>query len=108
MTSRTARDSALDFARAIALVGMVLGHTLHAVLTDEARATGLTAFYWRTRALTGPLFLMLAGWVLVLSLRRLSTRGPLFSPSLVLRLGWLLVVGSVLNWPCGEGELLLH
>lgn len=106
MTSRTGRDSALDFARALAVIGMVFGHTLHAVLTDEARATGITAFYWRTRALTGPLFLLLAGWVLVLAMQRVADR-PLFSKPMVTRLLLLLAVGSVLNWPCGSGEALL-
>lgn len=86
---------------------MVLGHSLHAVLTQEARGDGITALYWRTRALTGPLFLLLAGWVLVLVMRRTVQQRSLFSSTTLGRLGLLLLIGSVLNWPCGETHLLL-
>jgi uncharacterized membrane protein len=55
------RLPSLELARTLAVVTMVLGHTLDALLSHPARATPLISAYWPLRGLTAPLFLTLSG-----------------------------------------------
>jgi uncharacterized membrane protein len=59
---------ALDVARAFGLVAMVFGHTCDALLSAEARAGPLVGVYWQARGLAAPLFMMVSGWAVALSI----------------------------------------
>jgi uncharacterized membrane protein len=89
----------LDRARAVAVIAMVMGHTLDAVLSDAARdGTGMLA-YWSMRAVTAPLFLFVAGWAFATTVQRTGAQGPSvlrrYGPRVGLLLGW----GYLLRWP---------
>ncbi|PTL84809.1 heparan-alpha-glucosaminide N-acetyltransferase domain-containing protein [Vitiosangium sp. GDMCC 1.1324] len=93
------RNTGLDRARAVAVIAMVMGHTLDAVLTDEARdGTGMLA-YWSMRAVTAPLFLFVAGWAFATTVQRTGAWGPGVLRRYVPRVGLLLGWGYLLRWP---------
>ena len=97
--ARGARDTGLDRARAVAVVAMVMGHTLDAVLSDEARlGTGVQA-YWSLRAITAPLFLFVAGWAIATTVQRTGAQGLGLLRRYAPRAGLLLCWGYVLRWP---------
>lgn len=97
--SPPSRSAALDAARALAVLAMVLGHTADALLSTAARATPLFATYSTFRGMTAPLFFFVSGWAI-------ATRGqrqPL-GPREVLRLHglralFLVAMSLVLRWP---------
>jgi acyltransferase len=75
---------------------MVFGHTLDLTLEDRIRDLPLVGLYWSFRGLTAPLFLVVAGWALVASLRSTDTETVgrrLRRAALVLSLGY------GLHWP---------
>src|SRR5688572_7118933 len=69
------RSAALDAVRAVAVIAMVMGHTLDATLSPEARALPALQVYWMFRGVTAPLFLCVAGWALSGGLARAVGRG---------------------------------
>ena len=107
------RDPWLDAVRGAAVVAMVFGHTLDLTLEDRVRDLPLVTLYWSFRGLTAPLFLVVAGWALVSSLRAADTEAlgrRLRRAALVLALGY------GLHWPglsaaqamASEGRLWPH
>lgn len=89
----------LDRARAVAVIAMVMGHSLDAVLTDAARdGTGMLA-YWSMRAVTAPLFLFVAGWAFATTVQRTGIRGSRVLRRYLPRVGLLLFWGYLLRWP---------
>ena len=99
--------------RGVSVLAMVFGHTLDLTLDDGLRDAPLVTLYWSFRGLTAPLFLVVAGWALVASLRsaHADTLGRrLRRAALVLALGYLL------HWPglsaartmAAEGTLWPH
>ncbi|WP_434385618.1 acyltransferase family protein [Melittangium boletus] len=104
MTSQPApvaapRDHGLDRARAVAVIAMVMGHTLDAVLKDTARQTTGMLVYWSFRAVTAPLFLFVAGWAFATTVRRTGLGGPRLLRRYLPRVGLLLFWGYFLRWP---------
>jgi uncharacterized membrane protein len=93
------RIVALDAARALGVVAMVLGHTLDAVLAPEVRLTPAVALYWKARGLTAPLFLVVAGWAVTVAIRRGRARGIDVPLGRLPRVLLLLGVGYGLRWP---------
>jgi acyltransferase len=89
----------LDRARAVAVVAMVMGHTLDAVLSDEARMGGGMLAYWSLRAITAPLFLFVAGWAFATTVQRTGARGASVPRRYLPRVGLLLGWGYLLRWP---------
>jgi acyltransferase len=89
----------LDRARAVAVIAMVIGHTLDAVLSDEARAGGGMLAYWSLRAITAPLFLFVAGWAFATTVLRTGARGASVLRRYLPRVGLLLGWGYLLRWP---------
>ncbi len=93
--SRPVRVLGLDAARALAVLAMIFGHTMDAVLSSAARAEPWVRNYWSFRAFTAPLFLFVSGWVVLMLLtrRQLVGREVLrrFGPRvlLLLALGYL-------------------
>jgi peptidoglycan/LPS O-acetylase OafA/YrhL len=92
---------------------MVFGHTLDLTLLDEVREHPLVGLYWSFRGLTAPLFLVVAGWALVASLR--STGRDAVGRRLR-RAALVLALGYGLHWPglsaaqamASEGTLWPH
>ncbi|WNG22902.1 acyltransferase [Cystobacter fuscus] len=103
----TPRNTGLDRARAVAVIAMVMGHTLDAVLSDTARqSTGMLA-YWSLRAITAPLFLFVAGWAFATTVQRTGAHGLPVWRRYLPRVGLLLFWGYVLRWPGWALEGLL-
>jgi acyltransferase len=103
----TPRNTGLDRARAVAVIAMVMGHTLDAVLSDTARqSTGMLA-YWSLRAVTAPLFLFVAGWAFATTVQRTGAWGWALWRRYLPRVGLLLLWGYVLRWPGWALEGLL-
>jgi uncharacterized membrane protein len=89
----------LDRARAVAVIAMVMGHTLDAVLSDAAREGPGMLAYWSMRAVTAPLFLFVAGWAFATTVQRTGAQGPGVLRRYVPRVGLLLGWGYLLRWP---------
>jgi uncharacterized membrane protein len=89
----------LDRARAVAVIAMVMGHTLDAVLSDEARVGAGMQAYWSLRAITAPLFLFVAGWAFATTVQRTGARGASVLGRYLPRVGLLFGWGYLLRWP---------
>lgn len=89
----------LDLARALAVLAMVAGHTIDAVLSDAARAQPGMALYWHFRTFTAPMFLVVAGWVLVGSTARHGLTGKALVARYARRAALLVGWGLFLRWP---------
>ena len=97
--TRLPRLAALDAARALGVLAMVMGHTLDAVLSDAARQTPLMARYWQARGFTAPLFLLVSGWAVTLAISRSGATGWAVPRGRLRRVLLLLVIGYGLRWP---------
>lgn len=104
---RRPRLPALDAARALGVVAMVVGHTLDALLSPAARLQPAMVAYWKARGLTAPLFLLVAGWAVTVAIRRGRARGLAIVRARLPRVLLLLAVGVALRWP-GWGEAALR
>ncbi|HEU4385940.1 MAG TPA: acyltransferase family protein [Anaeromyxobacteraceae bacterium] len=100
------RIAALDLARALAVVLMVVGHTLDAVLSPAARTDPPVALYWSARGVTAPLFLIVSGWALAAATQGRAVRGFGVLRGRLPRVLLLLALGYALRWP-GWGIALL-
>jgi uncharacterized membrane protein len=103
-----ARIPALDAARALAVVAMVLGHTLDALLAPSVRAEPLVAAYWMARGFTAPLFMLVSGWAVTVAIARSGARGLEVPRSRLPRVLLLLSLGYALRWPGWGVPLLLQ
>lgn len=99
------RSVFIDLARAVALLMMLQGHTLHVVLASDARA-GTVFYLWSfLRGLTSCTFLLLSGFVFTVATQRhwteyLSSRaavGRRFR-----RFGFFLLLGYALHFPMAK------
>lgn len=61
MQRRLERIQFLDFMRGFAVIVMIVGHSIDAVLSNEARESGLFALYTFCRGFTAPMFLFVSG-----------------------------------------------
>ncbi len=111
---REPRHPALDAARGFAVVAMVLGHTLDALLAPAVRAHPWVQHYWALRGLTAPLFLLVSGWAVVAALGGRANAESETYGRRVRRALLLLFLGYLLKWPgvelvraLGWGEPLL-
>jgi acyltransferase len=96
---RRPRLAALDAARALGVVAMVVGHTLDALLSPAARIHPAAIAYWKARGLTAPLFLLVSGWAVTVAIRRAPARGLAVVRQRLPRVLLLLLVGTALRWP---------
>lgn len=99
---RPPRHPALDAARGFAVVAMVLGHTLHALLSPTARADEWVQRYWELRGVTAPLFLLVSGWALVAALDPRPGAARATYGRRVRRALLLIFLGYLLHWPGWE------
>jgi uncharacterized membrane protein len=102
------RLPALDAARTLGVVAMVVGHALDALLSPAARAGPGVALYWQARGFTAPLFLVVAGWALAAAATRPGLRGPSALLSRLPRVALLAGLGLALRWPGWAREGILH
>ncbi|MFY2560790.1 acyltransferase family protein [Corallococcus terminator] len=96
---QSTRHPGLDGARGLAVLAMVLGHTLDALLSPEARQLPWVQHYWTFRGITAPLFLLVSGWAVIAALgtkpnAARDTLGRRIRRSLL-----LLFLGYFLHWP---------
>lgn len=114
--ARRARVPALDAARAFAVVAMVLGHTLDALLAPAVRAEPLVALYWVARGFTAPLFMAVSGWAVTVAVSRAPDRGLEVVRARLPRVVLLFALGYALRWPgwglpllrAGDGAVWAH
>ena len=96
------RLESLDVLRGIAVVVMVLGHSVDSVLSPAVRATDMFRVYDAVRGFTAPLFLFISGMAFMVATERrweeYRTPGPLVARRLG-RILFLLVVGYALHLP---------
>jgi uncharacterized membrane protein len=110
------RLAALDAARALGVLAMVMGHTLDAVLSPAARQTPSMVQYWHVRGFTAPLFLLVSGWAVTLAISRSGARGWAVPLGRLRRVVLLLAIGYALRWPgwaqerlfAGDREIWAH
>ncbi|MEO0095157.1 MAG: acyltransferase family protein [candidate division WOR-3 bacterium] len=90
----------LDLLKAYAVIMMIQGHTLDAVLNPEARQTGLYQFMYILRGLTAPAFLIASGCGLAFSIcrKRNLKRHEIFKQR-ILRIFPILIAGYFLHLP---------
>ncbi|WP_233577370.1 acyltransferase family protein [Citreicoccus inhibens] len=98
-TFRQTRHPALDGARGLAVLAMVMGHALDALLSPAVRDTPWVQRYWELRGITAPLFLVVSGWAVVMALgtkpgAARESFGRRFRRALL-----LLFLGYFLHWP---------
>ncbi len=103
-TPRPSRVVALDVARGVGVIAMVVGHSYDALLSATARATPLVAEYWKLRGLTAPLFLLVAGWAGTLSILRVAPDGVECIRRKLPRIALLLGLGYALRIPAWNWE----
>jgi peptidoglycan/LPS O-acetylase OafA/YrhL len=83
----------------LAVVAMVLGHTLDALLAPEVRAHPWVQRYWELRGITAPLFLLVAGFAVVAALGTgKQSAGESFGRR-ARRAALLLFLGYFVHWP---------
>jgi uncharacterized membrane protein len=111
MQRSSQRLESLDVLRGIAVVIMVLGHSVDAVLSPAVRATDMFRVYDAVRGFTAPLFLFISGLAFMVATERrweeYRTPGPLVAKRLG-RIFVLLVVGYALHLPYFSFEKVVH
>lgn len=107
MTERSSRVHLVDVLRLVALLQMVNGHTLDAVLLPEVREASWFGTYNFARGLVSVAFMLASGVAFHLTrIRRLPTEGPLVEDAAsrrarVRRMIELIVIGYLLRFPLG-------
>ncbi|MBS1537811.1 MAG: acyltransferase [Bacteroidetes bacterium] len=95
-TSKSSRLFILDLARCIAMIMMVQGHTIDALVHPQFLNTA--EFPWNIwnffRGLTAPIFLMVSGAVHVFAMKPDST-GRMGEETMIRRIRWALILLSV-------------
>lgn len=107
----TRRVQFIDIMRGVAVIIMVMGHSIDSVLSTEARATEAFRFYDAVRGFTAPMFLFVSGFAFTIVTERKWGEYKTFSSSLRKRL-WkmllLLTIGYALHLPYFSFPKLLH
>lgn len=101
----------LDIMRGVAVVVMVLGHSIDAVLSVDARTTEAFRLYDAVRGFTAPIFLFVAGCAFTIITERRWEEYRTFSRSLrnrLLKIIVLVIVGYALHLPYFSLHKLLH
>lgn len=101
----------LDVMRGFAVIVMVMGHSIDAVLSRELRATDWFRFYDTFRGFTAPMFLFVSGFAYaVATLKRWDDfrtfSAPLFKR--LRRIGLLFLIGYALHFPYFSFGRIVH
>jgi acyltransferase len=111
MSAGSQRIAFLDIMRGVAVVVMVVGHSIDAVLSREVRASELFQLYDAVRGFTAPIFLFVAGFAFSVSSEKrwadLHSLGRPVTRRLSRFLG-LLAIGYALHIPFFSLDKLLH
>lgn len=102
MEQKTGRIHFLDVMRGVAVVVMVIGHSIDSVLSVDARTTEAFRLYDAVRGFTAPIFLFVAGFAFaVVTVRKWELYHTWSKPfrSRVTKVFLLLVVGYALHLP---------
>jgi acyltransferase len=105
------RISSLDFMRGFAVIVMVMGHSIDAVLSQSVRATEAFRLYDAVRGFTAPMFLFISGFAFaVVALRRWNDYAAFgaMTRKRITRLLWLLALGYALHFPFFSLNKILH
>lgn len=97
--------------RGFAVVVMVMGHSIDAVLSQQVRATDAFRFYDAVRGFTAPIFLFISGFAfVVVAMRRWNDYVAFGSVARkrIIRLLWLLALGYALHFPFFSLNKILH
>jgi peptidoglycan/LPS O-acetylase OafA/YrhL len=111
MERRHGRIEFLDIMRGIAIVVMVIGHSIDSVLSDGARATEAFRLYDAVRGFTAPIFLFVAGFAFTIATERRWDDYRRFSRPLrgrILKILALLIIGYGLHLPYFSLTKLVH
>ena len=101
----------LDIMRGLAVVVMVMGHSIDSVLSLDARVTDVFRLYDAVRGFTAPIFLFVSGFVFAIATERRWMDYRSFTPALrsrILKVFLLLVIGYALHLPFLSFNKLLH
>ncbi len=96
---RETRHPGLDGARGLAVLAMVVGHTLDALLSPAVRAHPWIQTYWTFRGITAPLFLLVSGWAVVAALGSRPTAARDTYGKRLRRALLLIFLGYLVHWP---------
>ena len=111
MQQTSQRIEFLDLLRGIAVVIMVMGHSIDAVLSAAVRSSEVFRAYDSLRGFTAPVFLFVAGFSFAVATERkwehYRIAGPLFWRR-VGRMGFLLVLGYLLHLPFFSLNKMVH
>ena len=102
MASDSQRLHALDLLRGVAVVVMVLGHSIDAVLSPAERTTELFRLYDAVRGFTAPVFLFVSGLAFTVATERRwddYRRAGRPLTMRLLRIGLLFLIGYALHFP---------
>jgi len=102
MQQHTQRISFIDVMRGVAVVVMVMGHSIDSVLSLDARTTEAFRLYDAVRGFTAPIFLFVAGFAFTIVTERRWTEYHSFSQPLrsrLLKVALLLLIGYALHLP---------
>jgi uncharacterized membrane protein len=97
--------------RGFAVIVMVMGHSIDAVLSQQVRATEAFRLYDAMRGFTAPMFLFVSGFAFSVVAHRRWEQYAVWSPVLrkrLTRLLWLLALGYALHFPFFSLNKLLH
>ncbi len=101
----------IDIMRGVAVVVMVMGHSIDSVLSLNARTTEAFRLYDAVRGFTAPIFLFVSGFVFAIATERRWNEYLSFTPSLrgrALKIFALLLIGYALHLPFLSFQKLLH
>jgi peptidoglycan/LPS O-acetylase OafA/YrhL len=96
------RHPALDAARGVAVLAVVLSHALLALLSPSARREVWDQPAWEPRGITTALFLLVCGWAMVAALDHRPASARSAYGRHVGRALLLIFVGYLLRWPGWE------
>ncbi len=112
MNDKHNRIAQLDIMRGAAVVAMVLGHSIDALLSPDVRTTELYRLYDFARGFTAPVFLVLSGFAFsVVTERRWAgyTQPSVFLVKRLFKIMMLLAIGYALHFPFFSlGKILLN
>jgi uncharacterized membrane protein len=101
----------LDIMRGFAVVVMVMGHSIDAVLSREVRASDWFRLYDAFRGFTAPMFLFVSGFAYATATQKRWEDFRSFSKPLLKRLkriGLLFLVGYALHFPFFSFDKIVH
>ncbi|MGB5874357.1 MAG: heparan-alpha-glucosaminide N-acetyltransferase domain-containing protein [Bacteroidota bacterium] len=112
MNDKHNRIAQLDVMRGAAVMAMVLGHSIDALLSPDVKTTELYRLYDFARGFTAPVFLVLSGFAFSVATERRwagYTQPSIFLMRRLFKILMLLAIGYALHFPFFSlGKILLN